>query len=197
MTSLRDGLRRISGELTDAGASYVLVGGLAVSVRVEPRFTRDIDLVVAVPADEEAERLVRSLTETGWQIRTVLEHEAVGRLATVRLNLPPGEEPTVAVDLLFASSGIEDELAAAADVLEVLPGTTVPVADVAGLIVLKLLATAPSRPQDEVDLVGLLEVATDDDLRAAHRLALDVTARGYHRDRDLVAELERRRRAQA
>jgi predicted nucleotidyltransferase len=34
------------------------VGGFAVSVRTEPRFTRDIDLVVAVPDDATAEELL-------------------------------------------------------------------------------------------------------------------------------------------
>jgi hypothetical protein len=32
-----------------------LVGGLAVSVRTEPRFTRDVDLVVAISDDHAAE----------------------------------------------------------------------------------------------------------------------------------------------
>lgn len=95
------------------------------------------------------------------------------------------------VQLLFASSGIEPELAHSADLLEVLPGVTVPVTNVAGLIVLKLLASTPERPQDEADLVALLRVA-DDDVRIARHLAQLVTDHGYHRDRDLVAELERR-----
>ncbi len=30
-----------------------LVGGVAVSVRTEPRFTRDVDLAVAVPDDSK------------------------------------------------------------------------------------------------------------------------------------------------
>ena len=34
---------------------WALVGGLAVSARTEPRFTRDIDIVVAVEDDTRAE----------------------------------------------------------------------------------------------------------------------------------------------
>ena len=43
MTSLEAILRRIKADLTQAGVSFALIGGLAVSVRTEPRFTRDAD----------------------------------------------------------------------------------------------------------------------------------------------------------
>lgn len=93
------------------------------------------------------------------------------------------------VDLLFASSGVEAELAATADVIEVLPGVAVPVAGVADLIVLKLLARAPTRPQDDADLAALLEIADKADLDKAQHLAQLVVERGYVRDRDLPAEV--------
>jgi hypothetical protein len=44
-----------------AGVRCALVGGLAVSARTEPRFTRDADLAVAVASDAEAESLIRAL----------------------------------------------------------------------------------------------------------------------------------------
>jgi hypothetical protein len=40
--------------LEHAGARWALIGGLAVSTRIEPRFTRDIDLAVSVPDDASA-----------------------------------------------------------------------------------------------------------------------------------------------
>jgi predicted nucleotidyltransferase len=190
MIPLGIALRRISAGLQRASVSFALVGDLAVSVRVEPRFTRDIDLAVAVASDVEAEALVRALANEGWRVSAVVEQEAVGRLATVRLDAPHDVDTAAVVDLLFASSGVEPELAQDADVLEVLPGVTVPVARVAHLIVLKLLARSPARPQDEADLVALLDVAGGGDLEIARRLAQLVTERGYHRGRDLVAELE-------
>jgi hypothetical protein len=47
-------LRRTATVLQDRKRPFALVGGLAVSVRVEPRFTRDIDLAVAVANDANA-----------------------------------------------------------------------------------------------------------------------------------------------
>jgi predicted nucleotidyltransferase len=190
MIPLGVALRRITDALQRVSVPFALVGGLAVSVRVEPRFTRDIDLAVAVAGDAEAEALVSALATEGWRVSAVVEQEAVDRLATVRLDVPHDVDTAAVVDLLFASSGIEQELARDADRLEVLPGVTLPVARVAHLIVLKILARSPERPQDEADLVALLDVATDEDLRMARDLAQLVAERGYHRGRDLVAELQ-------
>lgn len=192
MTPLGVALRRISDTLTRASVPFALVGGLAVSVRTEPRFTRDIDLAVTTDTDAAAEALVRRLVHDGWHVGAIVEQEAVDRLATVRLD-PPADVGTAAVvDLLFASSGIEPELVHDADTLEVLPDVVVPVASVAGLLVLKALASGPARPQDDIDLAALIDVATAEDRDAARHLARLVVERGFHRGRDLVTELDRR-----
>jgi hypothetical protein len=149
-----------------------------------------VDLAVAVPDDAAAEALVRGLATEGWRVDAVIEQEAVERLATVRLGAPSDLDTAAVVDLLFASSGIEPELTHEADGIEVLPGVSLPVARVGALIALKLLARTPERPQDEVDLQALLAMADDIDLATAHRLAQLVETRGFHRGRDLLAELE-------
>jgi hypothetical protein len=65
MTPLGVALWRITDGLQRASVSFALVGGWAVSVRVEPRFTRDIDLAVAVAGDAQAEALVSALATEG------------------------------------------------------------------------------------------------------------------------------------
>src|SRR5215210_7635126 len=85
VTSLADTLTRIAQDLGEARVGFALIGGLAVSVRTEPRFTRDADLAVAVADDVEAETLIDRLRGSGYGIGTVLEQQAVGRLSTVRL----------------------------------------------------------------------------------------------------------------
>src|SRR6185295_18335123 len=65
VTDLEKILRHIQSELEGRGKQWSLVGGLAVVVRGEPRFTRDADLAVAVGNDAEAESLVRGLQERG------------------------------------------------------------------------------------------------------------------------------------
>ena len=113
------------------------------------------------------------------------------RLATTRI-VPPGEERDgLVVDLLFASSGVEAEVVAAAEPLEVLPGLRVPVAQIGHLIALKLLARDDrTRPQDRVDLVALLRAARATDLTQARQTGRLIQERGFARGRDLVAGLE-------
>lgn len=102
--------------LIQLGRRFAMVGGLATSLRGEPRTTRDVDLAVAVASDAEAESLVRDLAARDYRIVTILEQEATGRLATVRLVSPI--DGTTVVDLMFASCGIEPEIVAAATIVE-------------------------------------------------------------------------------
>jgi len=181
----------VGEDLRRLGFQWALVGGFAVSVRAEPRFTRDIDLAVAVRDDGDAEGLVRALGARGYRVLALVEHEGAKRLATVRL-LPPGEgEAGVVVDLLFASSSLEPEIVASAEALEVFPGVRVPVARVPHLISLKLLARDDDRrPQDRVDLRALLAVATSADIAEARTLLTLISERGFDRARDLAGDLD-------
>lgn len=173
------------------GADFALVGGIAVSARTEPRFTRDLDLAVAVRDDAEAEALVRRMTASGFQIGSIIEQDAAERLATVRMVAPGQTAHGVVVDLLFASSGIEPELVEAAERLEVFQGVTAPVARIGHLIALKVLARDDvRRPQDAVDLRALVAAAGPADLALARTSAEVIVRRGFARDRDLVALLD-------
>ena len=185
-------LRAATADLAELRLRWALVGGLAVSARTEPRFTRDVDLVIAVRSDADAERAVHALRLRGYHILALVEQETAGRLATARL-IPPGEDAaSIVLDILFASSGIEAEVASMADTMEILPGLRVPVATVGHLLALKLLSRDHrTRPQDQVDLVGLLRVAGPDDLEGARLAVSMIHARGFQRDRDLPRDLER------
>ena len=191
MSSLEQALASLLARLTEQRARYALVGGLAVSVRTEPRFTRDADVCVAVDDDREAEDLVRSLRSAGYRVIAIVEQEEAGRIATVRLVSVEGHGDDVVLDLLFASSGVEHEVVGTAEELEVFEDVTAPVASVASLIALKLLARDDVvRPQDRVDLVALLHVASSSDMATAYDLAVLISDRGYHRGKDLTAELD-------
>jgi hypothetical protein len=98
-----------------------------------------------VPDDRTAEDTVHGLAADGYQVLSSVEQDAVGRLATIRLASPVASE--VVVDVLFASSGVEREIVQAAEMLEILPGLSVPVARTGHLIAVKLLArNDDSRP---------------------------------------------------
>lgn len=180
-------LNQISMFLEKQNQTWALVGGLAVSVRSEPRFTRDLDIAVAVSNDSAAEGLVHSLSASGFRAMATVEQDSTHRLATARL-VPLGDRPYgLMLDLLFASSGIEAEICAEAEMLHVFQQCLIPVARVHHLIVLKALARDDrTRPQDAADLRQLIAVADESDLIAACDAARLIENRGFNRSRNLV-----------
>lgn len=182
---------RVCADLKKTSVPFALVGGIAVSARTEPRFTRDVDFAVAVDQDEDAEKVVTFLKGRGYAINAIVEQEKRKRLATVRLVSAMKEQPGVLVDLLFASSGIEREIVEAAERIEVWNAVVLPVAALGHLIALKVLArNDKTRPQDAVDLHGLLAVADDSEIERARKAVLLITKRGYNREKKLLRQLE-------
>lgn len=184
MASIESALRKAAADLNAIGVRWALVGGLAVSARTIPRFTKDLDFAVAVGNDAQAEDVVHRLRARDYQPVEVLEQDYVKRLSGVRL---AHKDSDVVVDLLFASSGIENEVVASADRLEVLPRLTVPVATTAHLIAMKALA---GRNQDLTDLSYLIPAASPADLDDAREAVKLIQTRGFNREQDVVADLE-------
>lgn len=181
-------LRRLVSDLDALGLRWALVGGLAVSARAEPRTTKDVDIVIAVSDDVGAERAVLELRQRGYgDAGQMLEHDATGRLATMRMVAPSAREAAAVVDLIFASTGIEPEIVAAATLVEVLPGTAVFVASLGHLLAMKVLA---GRMQDAADFVSLFRYASERDLADARAALVLITERRAHRRKDLVREFE-------
>lgn len=190
MNRLAAALKRIAADLDEMGVSWAVVGGLAVSVRGEPRLTRDVDVAVAVTSDREAENLIRELRSRGYAPTAIVEHETAARLATARLSLED-ETDGIVIDLLFASSGIEPETVADAEIVEVFPGVRARVASRPHLIAMKVLARDDRiRPQDFDDLRSLVARATTGELNEVRELLALITTRGFARQRDLAARFD-------
>lgn len=186
---LRATIERAFADLSALDNRWAVVGGLAVSTYADPRTTRDLDVVVAVSGDKEAEQIVWSLLQLGYSVVAAVEHTERARLATMRMQ-PPMHKAAI-VDLMFASSGIEAEIAASAVSLEILPGLTAPVASIGHLIAMKVLARDDRRrPQDWDDLRALIGLASQADLDQARGALELITERGYARDRELIDNFE-------
>ncbi len=170
----------------DAAFPVAVVGGLAVSVRTQPRFTADLDFAVAVDSDSDAEAVVHHLLQRQYTIEATLENIQHGRLGTVRLRrkaLAP------IVDLLFAAAGIESEVVAAAQPLKVL-GREVKVARIGHLIAMKLISRNDKlRPDDRSDLTRLARAADAAEWQIAREAIALIEQRGFARKRDLPAAL--------
>lgn len=184
-TKLERALAAAADDIAAQGKRFALVGGLAVSVRAEVRFTRDVDLAVAVENDTEAELLVFALKSRGYATIATVEYEAQSRLATIRLRSPQG----VKVDLLFASSGIEAETIARATIVALPSVGAVPIARAEELLSLKVLSMTDERLQDRIDARNLLRVNLDLDLDCVRDNLRLIAERGYARKQDLSAKL--------
>lgn len=178
-------LAHATATLSRLGVRFALVGGLAVSVRSDIRFTRDVDLAVAVGDDEEAEHVIYQLRSEGYTPTATVEHEKHERLATARLRSPSG----MVVDLIFASSGIEAEVVKHAGAFDY-PGVgLISVAEPEELLAMKILSMADDRLQDRIDAQNLL-ACNDIDLARVRQRLQEITERRYDREQNLEAKLE-------
>lgn len=119
-----------------------------------------------------------------------------GRLATLRMIPPTASsggaefEEMPFVDLLFASSGIEPEVVATAEPVEVLTGIEVPTARVPHLIAMKILSECDERMKDRDDLGKLLLAADTREIEEAQALLRLIDERGFSRGKDLSKTLQ-------
>lgn len=136
--------------------------------------------------------MVHAFAERRYVVFSVVEQDATHRLATARLApIAAHGEASVIVDLLFASSGIEREIAEQAETLEVLPGIDVPVTRTGHLLALKVLARSDARPQDAADIQALLKVLDAEERSRALEAGRLILARGFARGKDLPSEIAR------
>jgi hypothetical protein len=184
VTPAQEALRQAVGDLRSIKARWAVIGGMAVSVRAEPRFTKDVDFALAVASQEEADSVVFHLGSHGYEHQVTLAETATGQVSTVRLR---HYRSTVLVDLLMGSCGIEPEIVASATRMEVVPRVMAPVACTGHLIAMKVLA---NRPHDLVDVGSLIAAATPRDLADGREAVRLIEARGFARGEDLSRRLE-------
>lgn len=192
MTGILDQLRTVAKDLNKIGAKWALVGGLAVSVRSEPRTTKDIDLlVVSAPNDPTggAESIVQRLEKLGYRNPQILMHMEPTHRLGIRVEVPEVSNDPIPIDILEQTCGIESEIVAAAEPIEIFPGIIVPVATLAHLLAMKVLSNNESdRLRDQVDIQQLLSNSTEPDLDET-RAALDsIQQRGFSRGKELQKE---------
>ena len=136
--------------LESRGIACAVIGGLAVSLRGQPRMTVDVDLVMAADV-EDALRLARELPGTPFEPLFTGVEEVINAAYI----LPLRHRTTgIRVDLAIGMSGFERDAIERARTL-VIADTTAPVVTVEDLLVMKALA---GRPQDEQDIRGIVDL---------------------------------------
>jgi len=90
VTALERALIRIDSDLRQIDVAFALIGGLAVSLRAEPRTTRDVDLAVAIDDDDAAEAVIRGLLGLGYRVLQQLELGPIAASRAGRRRFDPG-----------------------------------------------------------------------------------------------------------
>ena len=187
---LADSLRDLARHLRAIHVDFAVIGGLAASARGEARFTRDIDIAVSVEGDTRAEEILFELGQRGHRVIATVEQELVGRLATARSIDARG----VVCDLVFATCGVEREVVALAQEIELFPGADLPTASVEALLAMKTLSAVPARPRDLGDIQAMVRANPEFDENVVHGLLMTIEARGYARGQVLMKKWEELKR---
>lgn len=185
-----EAIDQIVGHLYGASVDFVLVGGLAIGIRIAPRFTKDIDFSVAVRSDKEAENLIFELQSAGYQLSSLMERKPGGRLTTVRLLTPKAAATDPDFDLLFDVTGIESEIVEGGELMKLTARSQVRVATLGHLLAMKVLSFDEiQRPQDMIDIHAILRQATPRDIEVAKKAVKQIDRKRPSMNKSCVREL--------
>ena len=138
-------LAALCRELNRRGAKYVVVGGLAIIAAGLPRVTTDVDLIVAVDAENEAKVFSALSTLPDNAVRELQPGE-LQQYNVIRV----GDE--ILVDLMRSAGGIDYDEAAKDVVVREVDGVPIPFASPRLLWRMKVVT---HRAKDAADLVFL------------------------------------------
>jgi predicted nucleotidyltransferase len=136
-------------EFARDGVEYVVIGGYAFAFHVEPRATKDLDLLLE-GSEENRERAARALARYGAPPNVVDATRTLAETEVVYLGRPP-----LRIDLLRAIDGVSTTDVLKNAVRASWQGTPIRVIALDDLIVNKLAA---GRPQDLADVTKLERV---------------------------------------
>lgn len=125
---------------------YLIVGGYAVMKYTEPRFTKDLDLLISTES-ENAKAVFQSLKEFGAPLKGLSEKDFMEQGYFYQMGYPP-----LRVDILMSIPGVQFEKAWTNREIVNLDNIEIAFIGKADLIQAK---KAAGRPQDLLDLANL------------------------------------------
>lgn len=142
-----DPIAALLGLLDEAGVEYAVIGGHAVNAWLEPRFTADLDVTVHAPAAGMAS--LRGLLEArGYRVTREHGTDLASGSDFVRF---VSDGTGITLEVQSAKTEFQREVVRRAGAVVGAPRIATP----EDLIVLKLIA---SRPKDQIDLLGLVQL---------------------------------------
>ena len=130
------------------GVKYLVIGGYALIQYTEPRFTKDLDLLIGTDS-RNASAVFKALREFGAPLSGLTEEDFAEEGYFYQMGVPP-----VRVDVFMGVPGLEFQAAWERRMENDIDGLLVPYISREDLITAKL---ASGRPQDLIDVQNLSE----------------------------------------
>jgi hypothetical protein len=146
--SIRRTLVDLDAFLRRHDVPFAVIGGIAVAIRGEPRFTADIDVVLGIERDSATE-LLRSVARSAFEPLFPGVEDVVREAFLLPLR---HRRTLVKVDLAVGATGFERQVIRRAPA-ESIGDLTVPVATAEDLLLMKTLA---GRARDADDARGII-----------------------------------------
>lgn len=132
--------------LVECGAEFMIIGGYAVIRYTEPRYTKDLDLLIS-PTSENANKIYGALKKFGAPLFDLTPSDLTVDGNFFQIGLPPNR-----VDIIVAVPGVNfDEAFKRAERI-IIDNLSIPIMSLDDLVQAKLAA---GRPQDLVDAGAL------------------------------------------
>ncbi|MBU2609422.1 MAG: hypothetical protein KJ606_00535 [Chloroflexi bacterium] len=134
--------------LNDNGVRYLVIGGYAVAFHGHPRYTKDMDVWIAMDA-ENAANMVKALDQFGFASLGLKAADFLTSDQIIQLGYPPNR-----IDVITTATGVDFETCYAAQVQSEVDGILVNFIDLENLKRNKMSA---GRHQDLADVENLNE----------------------------------------
>ena len=155
--------RQIFGALNDAEIRYIIVGGVAMNLLGYPRFTGDIDILLALD-HENLSRMTALMEKMGYEKKVPVALEELGdekkaltlieKKNLIAYTFANPDEPQSSIDVIVGDSMKFDNYQKHCSHMAIWD-ITVPVVSIDDLIAMKKKS---KRKQDDDDVVALLEL---------------------------------------
>jgi hypothetical protein len=138
--------RDLLRSLNAAGVRYLIVGGYAVMVHTEPRYTKDLDIWIE-PNEDNARSLLVALAEFGAPISGIQPSDFTAPEVFFQIGMEP-----VRIDIMTSVTGLDFPSAWSRKIVVDFGGEPTPVLCRQDILAAKI---AVSRPRDRKDVRNL------------------------------------------
>ena len=169
--------KQISINLSKLDIPYIIIGGQAALLYMEPRFTYDIDITLDIDIDDSS-KLIKLCNELNWKILVENPIEFISE--TMVLPVISNQE-NIRIDFIFSNTYFEKEAIHNPNIIEI-EGTDINFCSFENLIIFKIFS---NRQKDLDDVYQMLKNKQNYNIKLIYKHLLEL---GSYIDKDLITQ---------